>query len=503
MIKKIMSLMMFMAALSFTSCINDEDVIDNNPEGVVETGKGNVEINLLVPNQTNGTRVSAETSDVTELGTEDEYRILNAKIYLFNAKSGNFYKCIEPQVQEIGSPEVVGQNVSYKKISYRLKAGAYKVFVVANADYTLAPATIDELLSYVDKNTYNKTNININRNNGVLMTNRGASAPEITIYEDKTTEVSIMLERVLAKIAIMKTQTSWELKDEKGSTYATITPSNYNIVNLSKEFYLFRHVAVLPMAADTPNVPDWRMPENFGTIPDANGYAIDPYFFEKTVAGAATFDGSRIFNNPLAKSADSDFSYPGTFNTAGIYATVYCTGNTNFCPAQLQTYTTGVQVAANMTIPTSHCFNADGSNIDMESTSAPSELYYFNYNFYRNLEAVNIVGKATIPVDPNISDADLWKDYQIKRFETHQGSFKCFYNTWIKHLDNANPTKLGVMEYAIVRNNIYKMNINDVVGLGDGTPNVDPTPVEHDGYLDVDFGVMPWIVRSQDTPLGE
>ena len=502
MIKKIMSFMMLMAAVSFTACINDEDVIDDASNNPIENENSNVSFEFVVP-QVGGDMRSAETSGVLEAGSKEEYALKNARIYLFNAESDNFYKSYEVNNGDIKEPVVDGTSVTYNKVSYRINPGTYKVFVIANADYTLAPATVSDLLSKIDGMTYNKTNIDI-LNKGIIMTNRGAQAPTVTVNPDKHTTVTIMLERVLAKIALSKTQDSWELKDNEGSVYATITPSNYNMVNLSKDYYLFRHVGQFDNADETPAAPQsWDNIANFGVIADGNGYAMDPHFFEKTVAGAANFDGS-IFNNPLKNSANPDFSYPGTFNTPGKYASIYCLGNTNFISAQLQAYTTGIQIAANMTIATSHCWNADGSNINMDETQAPSELYYFNYDFYRDLDAVAKVGKANVPTDPNISDADLWKKYQIKRFRTHQGSYKCFYNYWIKHLDNGAPTTLGVMEYGIVRNNIYKVNVTDVLGLGDGTPNVDPViPVEKQGYLDVDFGVMPWIVRGQDAPLGD
>lgn len=502
MIKKIMSFMMLLAAVSFTACINDEDVTDDSANNPIENENGNVSFEFVIP-QVGGEMRSAETTDVLEAGSKEEYALKNARIYLFNAESDNFYKAYDVNNGEINEPVVSGTSVTYNKVSYRINPGTYKVYVIANAEYTLAPATVDELLAEVDKMSYNTTNIDIIKK-GIIMTNRGAQAPTVTINPDKHTTVTIMLERVLAKIALCKTQDKWELKDNKGEVYATITPSNYNMVNLSKDFYLFRHVGQYDDADETPSAPQsWDKIANFGVIADGNGYAMDPYFFEKTVAGAENFDG-RFFNNPLKNSANPDFSYPGTFNAPGKYAPIYCLGNTNFITAQLQGYTTGIQIAANMTIPTNHCWNADGSNIDMDATQAPAELYYFNYNFYRDLEAVKNVGHANVPSDSNISDVDLWNKYQIKHFKTHQGSYKCFYNYWVKHLDNGAPTKLGVMEYGIVRNNIYKVNVVDILGLGDGEPNVDPViPVEKQGYLDVDFGVMPWIVRDQNAGLGD
>ena len=49
----------------------------------------------------------------------------------------------------------------------------------------------------------------------------------------------------------------------------------------------------------------------------------------------------------------------------------------------------------------------------------------------------------------------------------------CFYTHWIRHSNNNAPSK-GIMEYAIVRNNVYKLRIRDFYGLGDDIPYEPP-----------------------------
>ena len=56
---------------------------------------------------------------------------------------------------------------------------------------------------------------------------------------------------------------------------------------------------------------------------------------------------------------------------------------------------------------------------------------------------------------------------------------------------------MGVMEFGIVRNNLYRMLITNVSGLGYQEVNVDPdTPNEGETYLKVVLNVKPWIVRD-------
>lgn len=56
----------------------------------------------------------------------------------------------------------------------------------------------------------------------------------------------------------------------------------------------------------------------------------------------------------------------------------------------------------------------------------------------------------------------------------------CYYTHWIRHSNNNDPSK-GIMEYAIVRNNVYKLRLSDIYGLGRDIPYeppFDPEPVD-------------------------
>lgn len=58
---------------------------------------------------------------------------------------------------------------------------------------------------------------------------------------------------------------------------------------------------------------------------------------------------------------------------------------------------------------------------------------------------------------------------------------------------------MGVMEFGIVRNNLYRMLVTNVSDLGDGDPELIPnndTPDEGETKLKVILNVKPWIVRD-------
>ena len=308
------------------------------------------------------------------------------------------------------------------------------------------------------------------------------------------------LERAVAKLMVRNdSKEIYTLKNPKGVTYATVRLNNYKFINLANKFYTFRHVATLDAASETPSAPSSYSVEagNFGNIADNNGYLIDPYFFDKTVAGATTsFTGGSFYTNHLSKQTDSNWS---GLADAGKYVSMYCLENCMFRPAQNTVYTTGIMLKGTFTPEASQTIGTDGQPV--EDPLVFKTLYYFNYKFYTTLAAVGEHGDANIDgLTEASSDADLAAK-QITRFTKNEGNFSTFYNYWIKHLDNGDPTTMGVMEFGIVRNNIYSVNITSIKNLGPGTPDTKPDPDEYKAYLDVEFGVYPWIVRDQDADL--
>ena len=89
-------------------------------------------------------------------------------------------------------------------------------------------------------------------------------------------------------------------------------------------------------------------------------------------------------------------------------------------------------------------------------------------------------------------------DYANAGINTYTGGV-CYYPYWIKHADNSVDTEMGIMEFAIVRNNIYDLAVSSISGLG--LSDIDkPKPGDKDEddklYLNVRILVKNWVVRS-------
>lgn len=87
----------------------------------------------------------------------------------------------------------------------------------------------------------------------------------------------------------------------------------------------------------------------------------------------------------------------------------------------------------------------------------------------------------------------------------------CYYTHWIRHSNNNDPSK-GIMEFAIVRNNVYKLRILDIYGLGHDIPYEppfdpepedpeDPTPPGPDDpeNILIEVVVKPWGIIPDET----
>lgn len=79
----------------------------------------------------------------------------------------------------------------------------------------------------------------------------------------------------------------------------------------------------------------------------------------------------------------------------------------------------------------------------------------------------------------------------------------CYYPYWIRHANNGNDETMGIMEFCIVRNNVYRLNVTGIDGLGMADPFDDttkPDEGEEEGYyLKVELYVHDWVVRDNGS----
>ena len=479
---------LLVATAFLCSCSQTEDITVN------DSNKGQTVVDSKVVfrlrSNTSASTRSAEDSYTHVQGTADEYKVNVARVYFYDNKTKLFVKSAVLSGITFYGTDGSG-NIIYETEPISVQQGTYDIFVTANTNRLIKKEKEEQFLADVDSITYTQALIE-NISGGIVMSNRASDNLATVISKSNDNDVNVInisLERVLARLDIAKAQETFEVTDNEGVQYASVTLDGYYIVNLPKYYYTYRHTAVLTSMDE----PEWNVMTHFGNVSDVNGYVVDPYFFKKTIDATGFTNADKYYEHFAADYSDPNQVKWSSFNTVSVtpnYKTAYCLENCSLTPAQKNGYSTGVIFKAIME-PHDNVFHLNGSGALERITDKslyPEVLYYFQHKFYDSAEAlsaaVSAVGSPT-------------NKYQARKFEKTDDGYRCYYRYWIRHLDNLKPTEMGVMEFSIVRNNLYRMLITSVSDLGDETAVIIPdTPDEGETYLRVVLNVKPWIVRD-------
>ena len=127
---------------------------------------------------------------------------------------------------------------------------------------------------------------------------------------------------------------------------------------------------------------------------------------------------------------------------------------------------------------------AEGKN-DAETVSGAS-LTWSNYMLNECGYSKDENGKVVLDQNGKVTRIAL-KPYGTRTYE----DATCYYTWWVRHSNDNDDTKKGIMEYAIVRNNIYKLTVKSVYSLGGEVPD--------DESLIVDVYVNDWLLLDNET----
>lgn len=128
---------------------------------------------------------------------------------------------------------------------------------------------------------------------------------------------------------------------------------------------------------------------------------------------------------------------------------------------------------------------AEGKN-DTETVADASSLTWSKYMLNECGYSKDENGKVVLDQNGKVTRIAL-KHYGTRTYE----DATCYYTWWVRHSNDNDDTKKGIMEYAIVRNNIYKLTVNSVYSLGGEVPD--------DESLIVDVYVNDWLLLDNET----
>ncbi|MBD5420771.1 MAG: fimbria major subunit [Bacteroides sp.] len=383
--------------------------------------------------------------------------------------------------------------------------------------------TLTELRNYNLDKTWTGTETNVEKYDRFIMTtaydntatsgdsyldlspNRGFGSKEKPYYG------STKLERMCARLEVMydrynlsedKSKLIYSVEDtdssEENNTLATVNILNILPVNvMSEPSYLFKKVTDGVPTTWTID-PDYKWGGREETINDIpSNYIIEPHTLDKEKGDneVATWYGDTRASLVYYNIANEDYGKVSDYYHGDLPKTVfekntkmtilgYANENTQSPKLFNKSFITGIAFRA-VYVPESIYVgftekNVDGNTTTMftpiDSNDNPTSIYRYSPSKTTQLEKDCIY----------FSNQDAVQKYQaahpedspeITKFTAEKcggkWGFICYYNLWLRHYNDetADPQRDYPMEYATVRNNIYRVSIS-FNGPGDPSPTM-------------------------------
>lgn len=539
---------LFMAmgiATAFSACSDEVDLSTNNGGSTEEsTSQVFMQFNLELPAVSRSTTQIGGGSDAgVEIGKDYENQVSEVLVVITDATDDKFIAG-----STVTNLIPTGNNTTYvvpfntnKLVDYA--GDPVNIYVYCNptselkdklkkeedidvdASYTLTSATDETIWSITDGD-------NNTKNGHFLMTNADvdyertlpANLDNYKVESNPFDLETIKVERAAARFdykSSVANETYTLMEDENGDPEVTITLTDMALVNLSKEFYYLRRVsadgtstsAIIGGTETNTNYVvdtdyDWK---SGSTITD-----YSDHFFYVYNQNSASADYTWTSISSLTKNEDDTDNSWNTDDTKGDYKIWrYATENTipkgTDDGLQKKGITTGVVFKGVI----------KGVSDDMETLlDGKNVVYVFDNILWGTWDDVKTAAAKkesdnTTLANPSLAAAynkakDNYTDakavdagFTIFRPNTTTQKYEVLYYYWNRHNDNNNNGSMGPMEFAVVRNNVYKLSVTGVNKFGHPTnPGDDPDPEnpedpdeEDDVYFKVAVEVLPWVVR--------
>ena len=535
---------LFMAmgiAMAFSACSDEIDLSTNNGGSTEEsTSQVFMQFNLELPAVSRSTTQTGGGSDAgVEIGKDYENQVSEVLVVITDATEGSTYDkfIAKSSVVTPSSANNTTYVVPFKTTELTSSAGkSVNVYVYCNPTEELTKATTFD----VNKDYYtltDATNATIWTKNKFLMTNADndykrtlpANLDNYKVESNPFDLETIKVERAAARFDYKSSvdDETYTLMGEDGKAEVTVTLTDMALVNLSKEFYYLRRVSADGTSTNaaiggTETNTNYVVDTDYGWKGNYSEETTDKashFFYVYNPNSASTTDYAWTSISSLT-SEDNDESWNSGENEnvdrKGYKIWRYATENT--IPDQVSNQKKG--------ITTGVVFKGEiqGATEDMKTLlNGTNTVYVFDNILWGTWDNVKTAAevkesdKTTLAnpllaaayneamkggyADAKAVDAGftIFKPNADKKYEV-------LYYYWNRHNDNNNNGSMGPMEFAVVRNNVYKLSVTGVDKFGHPTdPDDDPDPEnpedpdeEDDVYFKVAVEVLPWVVRIND-----
>lgn len=476
------------------------------------------------PTRSNPT--GGEQGDGDEAGQDYENKIKSAVAFFYqgnNGVNGDGTTQINAAVSfNVGNTMSGDRTYTTSPQQVDLENGTYNVIVVANpgADWwTGKSLTLDDVRNHIQTTAWTASGSNYS---DFVMT----SAADATLTlnsnpESDPAKATVNVERMAARLDY-KAEASYTCTDP-AYTGATVEITGAALVNnLTAGSYIIKRVADDVNGTNLSYLGNETADENGA----ATNYVLDPWTASKNgnLYGTWFMNGSSdpnwwagyvqpgtsetwqrigytLENTTAADAAGSDYStgvvFKATFHPKGVAnyqggATFFALGTHLFASMEdMMTYVYGADFsqfddkidacdnwaavknfAASLldNDPSGYKAFLQGQDEAQDLAQVKESLKWSAYMLSNCGYSASLNETYKVELDQNgIVTRNALQSYGVRTYE----DATCYYTWWVRHSNDNNDETKGIMEYAIVRNNIYKLTVNSIYSLGNDVPGED------------------------------
>lgn len=504
------------------------------------------------PTRSNPT--GGETGDGDETGQDYENEIKTAVAFFYQGDKGvnsdgntSINAAVSFTVGNYTTPgNGIDRTYTTSPQQVDLENGTYNVIVVANPGtdwWTGRSLKLADVRDYIQTTAWTASGSDYS--NFVMTSAADATLTLESNPEDDPATAEVNVERMAARLDYMNSKDSYECTDPAYPD-ATVEITGAALVNnLTAGSYLLKRVADDVNGTNLSYLGDETADEN----DVATNYVLDPWTTNKSkglygtwfMSGSADPNwwagyvqpgtpvsdgwlriGYTLENTTAAEEAGSDYStgvvFKAKFYPKGVAnyqngATFFALGNRLFASMEdMMTYVYGADFsqfdnkidactdwaavknfAASLldNDPSGYKSFLQGQDEAQDLAQVKESLKWKAYMLNKcgySASLNNNVYSVTLDQNEDTSTREALQPYGTRTYE----DATCYYTWWVRHSNDNDDTKKGIMEYAIVRNNIYKLTVNSIYSLGG------PVPGEDENII-LDVYVNDWLLLDPET----
>lgn len=479
------------AALSFTSCSDSEDLAND------KAGQENVDgfymtLSIQTP-KANGTRTSQE-GRTTDNATEDEAKITTGTFYLYDGDKCIFKKQITEAdwKQKTSDKQNTGITNAIKvSVNGVAENHPYHVYFLAGNKTSDTPTTAEFTGEYtIDKNNPTSISLDLAKAGSFVMFNQndaqnhfGGDAATVTFTSENKTATNpakcknIYLDRAAARIDAPNAANATKITTGEGDN-APATKNLDLVANIAYQNY-----AVSNLNTKTNVMQKWDSEYKTFSAP-AGTYVLD----YNTYGDKYNNNGSLVNFGSATSTYILENSTANLKNATALYL-CYKANLTDTKDTSDKDFKDGTFYRYDGKIYTSLKQIYDDPTVEYPFVNADTDAKI------DPADAVNIIKDEKGNLKDENTLATFRQKYNIDVYE--QGLM--YYRV---ALDDQSYKFSSTNLYSILRNSIYKMNVNAVYDLGRDVPN-GPTPDDKkpNYFMQCTVTVNQWVVSEQPVEL--